>query len=127
MLIHFVSCISVLKNLMFMRFENLTSVTFLERNAIKPDEGAARLHRNILNFHHATHLQNHARARGVCYRTFTSAEGVRSHLRVESVLENVSLVTFSPIVSAFLCSYNSSNAPHTHISFIIHRRNCKRH
>jgi hypothetical protein len=78
-----------LKNLMFTRFEYLTSVNFLGRSAIKPDEGSTRLHRKILSFHHATQLQNHARARGLCYRTSTSAEGVRNHLRAESVLENV--------------------------------------
>ena len=114
---HVFSCISVLENLMFTKFEYLTFVTFLGRRAIKPDEGAARLSRNILNFYHATQLQNHSRARAVCYRSFTSAEGVRNHLRVESVLENVSLEDFSPIVSAFLCPYNSSNAPH---SYFIH-------
>jgi hypothetical protein len=114
MFAHVGRCISVLKNLMFTGFEYLTSVTFLGRSAIKPDEGATRLHRKMLNFYHATQVQNHARGRAVCYRSCTLAERVRSHLRIEYVLDNVSLEAFSPIVSALLCPYNSSNAPHSY-------------
>jgi hypothetical protein len=117
MFTHVVSCISISKNLMFTRFEYLTSVTFLGSIAIKPDEGATRLHWKILKFYHATQLENHARTWAFCYRSFTWAEGFCSHLRVESVFENGSLEDFSPIVSALLCPYNSSNAPH---SYFIH-------
>ena len=97
MFTHVVSCISVLKNLMYTRFEYLTSVNFLGRSDIKPDEGATGLHPKILNFYHATQLQNRARARAVLYWSFTSAEGVHNHLRAESALENVSLEVFSLI------------------------------
>ena len=103
-----------------------TSVNFLGRNAIKPNDGATWLHRKILNFYALSSFK-------VMPGHEWFVTGLSPQRKESAVISACSLFwimchwKLSPPLFQLFSARMIPPMFHIHISFIPHRRNCKRH